>query len=94
MVTKGNEELAIRKIIELIISKEKNFDILKFNDRVAMTVSCKASIKANDNISIDEMQTLINKLRNCKNPYTCPHGRPTIIFYSNYELEKLFKRAM
>ena len=91
---KGNEELAIRKIIELIISKEKNFDILKFNDRVAMTVSCKASIKANDNISIDEMQTLINKLRNCKNPYTCPHGRPTIIFYSNYELEKLFKRAM
>ena len=91
---KGNEELAIRKIIELIISKEKNFDILKLNDRVAMTVSCKASIKANDNISIDEMQTLINKLRNCKNPYTCPHGRPTIIFYSNYELEKLFKRAM
>lgn len=91
---KGNEELAIRKIIELIISKEKKFDILKFNDRVAMTVSCKASIKANDNISIDEMQTLINKLRNCKNPYTCPHGRPTIIFYSNYELEKLFKRAM
>lgn len=91
---KGNEELAIRKIIELIISKEKNFDILKFNDRVAMTVSCKASIKANDNISIDEMQTLINKLRNCKNPYTCPHVRPTIIFYSNYELEKLFKRAM
>lgn len=91
---KGNEELAIRKIIELIISKEKNFDILKFNDRVAMSVSCKASIKANDNISIDEMQTLINKLRNCKNPYTCPHGRPTIIFYSNYELEKLFKRAM
>lgn len=91
---KGNEELAIRKIIELISSKEKNFDILKFNDRVAMTVSCKASIKANDNISIDEMQTLINKLRNCKNPYTCPHGRPTIIFYSNYELEKLFKRAM
>lgn len=91
---KGNKELAIRKIIELIISKEKNFDILKFNDRVAMTVSCKASIKANDNISIDEMQTLINKLRNCKNPYTCPHGRPTIIFYSNYELEKLFKRAM
>lgn len=91
---KGNEELAIRKIIELIISKEKNFDILKFNDRVAMTVSCKASIKANDNISIAEMQTLINKLRNCKNPYTCPHGRPTIIFYSNYELEKLFKRAM
>lgn len=90
----GNEELAIRKILELVILKEKNFDRNKFNDRVAMTVSCKASIKANDNISIDEMEVLVNRLRNCKNPYTCPHGRPTIIFYSNYELEKLFKRAM
>ena len=40
------------------------------------------------------METLVNRLRKCKNPYTCPHGRPTIIFYSNYELEKLFKRAM
>lgn len=91
---KGNEEVAIRKIIDLIVVKERNFDRLKFNDRVAMTVSCKASIKANDNISLEEMENLISRLRKCKNPYTCPHGRPTIIFYSNYELEKLFKRAM
>lgn len=90
----GNEEVAIKKIIEIIVTKEKDFDKNKFNDRVAMTVSCKASIKANDNISIDEMETLVNRLRKCKNPYTCPHGRPTIIFYSNYELEKLFKRSM
>lgn len=90
----GYEESAIRKIIDLIIIKEKDFDKYKFNDRVAMTVACKASIKANDNISIDEMTTLVNRLRKCNNPYTCPHGRPTIIFYSNYELEKLFKRAM
>lgn len=90
----GNEEVAIRKILDLIVIKEHNFDRLKFNDRVAMTVACKASIKANDNISIDEMETLISRLRKTNNPYTCPHGRPTIIFYSNYELEKLFKRAM
>jgi len=90
----GYEEAAIRKIIDLIVLKEKNFDRQKFNDRIAMTVSCKLSIKANDNISLSEMETLINRLRSCNNPYTCPHGRPTIIFYSNYELEKLFKRAM
>ena len=41
-----------------------------------------------------EMENLINDLRNCQNPYTCPHGRPTIIHYSKYELEKLFKRVM
>ena len=91
---KGNEILAIKKILELIVEKERNFDKQRFNDRVAATVACKASIKANDVISMEEMETLINKLRQCKNPYTCPHGRPTIIFYSNYELEKLFKRAM
>ena len=91
---RGYEEEAIRKIIDLIVIKEKDFDKSKFNDRVAMTVSCKLSIKANDNISLEEMETLINKLRKCDNPYTCPHGRPTIIFYSNYELEKLFKRVM
>ena len=90
----GREELAINKILELVVQKEKNFDKNKFNDRIAMTVACKASIKANDVISLNEMEELINKLRKCKNPYTCPHGRPTIIFYSNYELEKLFKRAM
>ena len=91
---RGNEEVAIRKIIDLIVEKEKNFDRLKFNDRIAMTVACKASVKANDNISKEEMEELINRLRKTNNPYTCPHGRPTIIFYSNYELEKLFKRAM
>lgn len=90
----GREGLAIKKILEQIVHKEKEFDKNKFNDRIAMTVACKASIRANDVISIKEMEELIAKLRKCKNPYTCPHGRPTIIFYSNYELEKLFKRAM
>jgi len=91
---RGYEEEAIRKIVDLIVIKEKQFDKEKFNDRIAMTVSCKLSIKANDNISNEEMETLINNLRKCENPYTCPHGRPTIVFYSNYELEKLFKRVM
>lgn len=91
---KGREQVAIKKILELVVEKEKNFDKNKFNDRIAMTVACKASIRANDVISLNEMEKLIEKLRKCKNPYTCPHGRPTIIFYSNYELEKLFKRAM
>ena len=49
------------------------------------------AIKANMNITIEEMESLINDLRKCDNPFNCPHGRPTIIFYSNYDLEKLFK---
>jgi len=90
----GYEEDAIRKICDLIIVKEKNFSVLKFNEAIATMMSCKLAIKANENISHSEMETLIDSLRACKNPYTCPHGRPTTIFYSNYELEKLFKRSM
>ncbi len=90
---KNNEEEAIKKIIDLVIEKEKDFDLSKFNDLVAATMACKMSIKANDRITTEEMENLINDLRKCHNPYNCPHGRPTIIFYSNYDLEKLFKRS-
>ena len=57
-------------------------------------VSCKMSIKANTNITIEGMESIINQLRGCKNPYNCPHGRPTIINFSIYELEKMFKRSI
>lgn len=90
----GYEEDSIKKILEVLISEEKNFTIEKFREKAAIMLSCKMAIKANMNISMEEMEALINDLRKCGNPYTCPHGRPTTIFYSNYELEKMFKRAM
>ena len=92
-IPKGNEEKAIKKVIELVIYKEKNFDIKKFNDHLAATMACKMSIKANESLTLDEMKYLIEDLRKCKNPFHCPHGRPTTIFYSTYDLEKLFKRS-
>lgn len=90
----GYEEESIKKILEVLIDQEKNFTIEKFREKVAIMLSCKMAIKANMNISMSEMEALIDDLRRCDNPYTCPHGRPTTIFYSNYELEKMFKRAM
>lgn len=90
---KANTEQAIRKIIDIIIAKE-DFKMDRFLDHIAATVACKASIKANDHITLADMEVLLDRLRNCKNPFTCPHGRPTIITYSKYDLEKLFKRAM
>lgn len=83
----------LRKIIEVIL-KEKDFSKEKFNERIAINLSCKMAIKANDYISLLEAEVLLDKLLRCDNPYTCPHGRPTIISYSYYELEKLFKRVM
>jgi len=90
---KNYEEDAIRKIIEVVINKEKDFSIEKFNEKIATMLSCKLAIKANENITLLEMESLINDLRKCDNPFNCPHGRPTIIYYSKYDLEKLFKRS-
>ena len=91
---KNNENKIIRNIFELIISNEKNFSFEKFNDSLAATIACKASVKGNTNITIEAMESIINDLRKCNNPFNCPHGRPTIISFSTYELEKMFKRSM
>lgn len=90
---KEDIEDSIRKILELVISMEKNFSIEKFNESAATMLSCKKAIKANDFITQAEIDTLLEDMKKCENPFHCPHGRPTMIFYSNYDLEKLFKRS-
>ena len=62
-------------------------------DRVA-TMSCKAAVKGGNRLSAAEANELIDQLLNLENPYACPHGRPTIISMSKYELEKKFKRIV
>ena len=84
---------SIQKMIDIIITSEE-FNSEKFMDRIAAGVACKASIQAHDQISLTDMEDLIDRLRKCKNPFNCAHGRPTIISYSNYELAKMFKRIM
>ena len=91
---RNNPEKIIRNIIETVIKEEKNFNLAKFNDHLAATIACKASIKANTRITIDDMESIISQLRQCNNPFNCPHGRPTIIEFTIYELEKMFKRSI
>jgi DNA mismatch repair protein MutL len=89
----GYEDETINKIIELIIN-EKDFDDIKFNDRLISTIACKSSVRANEEISLEQADQILKDLVLCDNPYNCAHGRPTIIHYSNYELERMFKRVM
>lgn len=56
------------------------------------TIACKAAIKANDYLSLEEMKSLVEQLRYIDEPFNCPHGRPTIIKMTLYEIEKKFKR--
>lgn len=88
----GYEEESLRRVFDLIVSIDKDFDRVKFNEQLAINLSCKMSVKANTFIGSLEQETLLKRLFECEFPYTCPHGRPTIIKYTKYELEKLFKR--
>ena len=56
--------------------------------------ACKASVKANDRLTEDEIKALIEDLKSCHNPFSCPHGRPTFIKFTKYEIEKMFKRIV
>ena len=67
--------------------------VTSVTDRMA-TIACKAAVKGNNRLSEYEAKALINELMGLENPYNCPHGRPTIISMSKYELEKKFKRIV
>ena len=58
-----------------------------------ITKSCKSAVKANDKLSLAEMEALMQQLAACKNPFSCPHGRPTFIRMTKYQIEKMFKRV-
>lgn len=74
-------ELSGRATPELILEK-------------VASMSCKAAVKGNNRLSRAEIETLIDELLQLDNPYNCPHGRPTIISMSKYEIEKKFKRIV
>ncbi|MBY0120609.1 DNA mismatch repair endonuclease MutL [Bacillus sp. S/N-304-OC-R1] len=90
---KGEEKEIIEDMIEQLLSM-KRVDIKKLREEAAIMMSCKASIKANHTLRNDEIQALLDELRQTSDPFTCPHGRPIIIHYSTYEMEKMFKRVM
>ena len=58
-----------------------------------ITRSCKAAVKAHDHLSMAEIEGLLKQLKACRNPFSCPHGRPTFIRFTMYEIEKMFKRV-
>jgi DNA mismatch repair protein MutL len=93
-ILEGYEEESIRRVLDIILDKKDKFSRVKFNEHVAITLSCKMSIKANTHISLDDANELLKQLVKCDNPYNCPHGRPTIIKFTIYDLERMFKRVM
>ncbi|MGN7413426.1 DNA mismatch repair endonuclease MutL [Paenibacillus sp. SAF-068] len=90
---KGDEKDIIEEMSEWVLS-ERSIDVAKMREAASIMCSCKASIKANQKLTDQEAEVLIQRLGACRQPYTCPHGRPIVISFSTYDLEKLFKRVM
>lgn len=82
--------------MNLLDSLNENSTELKsdlITEKIA-SMSCKAAVKGNNRLSVAEANALIEQLLQLDNPYNCPHGRPTIISMSKYEIEKKFKRII
>ena len=89
---KGKEKEFVEEIIIHIINDRKQ-EKYQFLDSIAKSLACKKSVKANDYLSKIEIDYLLEDLEKCEKPFTCPHGRPVIIKFSKYEIEKWFKRV-
>ncbi|WP_144787178.1 DNA mismatch repair endonuclease MutL [Lysinibacillus fusiformis] len=90
---KGEEQEIIEDLIEQVLTTKKA-DVKKLREAAAIMMSCKKSIKANYYLTKEQMEILLRDLRKADNPFTCPHGRPVLIHFTSYEVEKMFKRVM
>ncbi len=88
----GSEKL-LRSLIDSLSENSIGLKSELITEKVA-SMSCKAAVKGNNKLSFEEADALIEQLLNLENPYNCPHGRPTIISMSKYEIEKKFKRIL
>lgn len=91
---KGEERAIIEEMAEWILSEKEAVDIGKLREKSAILCACRHSLKANEALSVAEMEALISRLAQCESPFTCPHGRPILVRFTKYELEKMFKRVM
>ncbi|MDI2588478.1 DNA mismatch repair endonuclease MutL [Psychrobacillus sp. NEAU-3TGS] len=89
----GHETKIIENLIEQVLTNRKT-DIKKLREEAAIMMSCKLSIKANHYLTMHDMEQLLQSLKAAQHPLTCPHGRPVIVHFSTYEVEKMFKRVM
>ena len=83
----------VHDIISDILSEGKVKEETGIFERVTKSIACRSAIKAGADCSNSQMESLIKQLFKTQNPYTCPHGRPTMVSFNRQELDKLFKRV-
>ena len=88
-----NEQTLFIEMLDSLMQLKGQETPQRILEKVA-SMSCKAAVKGNQRLSRQEIEALIKELLTLENPYHCPHGRPTIISMTKYELEKKFKRVL
>jgi len=88
-----DEQSFFMEILEELAKKGTGKELDVITDKIA-TMACKAAVKGNNKLSEPEAKALIDEMLSLENPYNCPHGRPTIISFSKYELDCKFKRIV
>lgn len=91
-IHREDEKEYVDDLVDMALHDDK-VDEFKLRKHAIATMACKASLKANMNCTMEEAGVMLERLFNCENPHNCPHGRPIIVKFTKYELEKLFKRT-
>jgi len=82
----------VLELVDELVAAGEGVNPARLGEQTVAKTVCRHAVKANDPLTVPELENLINDLRNCAMPYTCPHGRPTLIEMSYRELEKKFGR--
>jgi DNA mismatch repair protein MutL len=93
MVKTRDPRQFVTSLIDELKSAGTSVNALRLGEEVVTKTVCRHAVKANDALSMPELEKLIEDLRHCAMPYTCPHGRPTLIEMNFRELEKKFGRV-
>jgi DNA mismatch repair protein MutL len=80
------------EILEGIEREERTLDVERIRDRIAVSTACRAAIKVNTPLTLEKMQWLLDQLAQTRIPMNCPHGRPIILRFTIYEIERNFGR--
>jgi DNA mismatch repair protein MutL len=91
-VTAPNAKRFVLELVDDLMQSGRDVNTLRLGEQTIAKTVCRHAVKAHDPLSVPELEKLVNDLRGCAMPYTCPHGRPTLIELSHRELERKFGR--
>jgi DNA mismatch repair protein MutL len=92
-VKASNPRQFVLELVDELKAAGQEVNSLRLGEHVVAKTVCRHAVKANDPLAGPELENLVNDLRRCAMPYTCPHGRPTLIEMNFRELEKKFGRT-